>query len=180
MRFLSRVVSLRSWRFRVTTGRKTRAILLFSYNSGTFPIKGCFFDVVASTFNWDVTLWIYMFWSLIFWSSRDHHSGWFRNGSGCFFTLWHVKKSMVIRIMAYLVSRSFQNPVLITLRCKVVSFCCDDEGCLFDVVIIQTEITLLLKLLQYSRYRWRLKKMTSSMARLRNEKCKRNIKWNVM
>ena len=92
MRFLSRVVSLRSWRFRVTTGRKTRAILLFPYNSGTFPIKGCFFDVVASTFNWDVTLWIYMFWSLIFWSSRDHHSGWFRNGSGCFFTLWHVKK----------------------------------------------------------------------------------------
>ena len=113
----------------------------FPYNSGTFPIKGCFFDVVASTFNWDVTLWIYMFWSLIFWSSRDPHSGWFRNWSGCFFTLWHVKKSMVIRIMAYLVSRSFQNPVLITLRCKVVSFCCDDEGCLFDVVIIQTEIT---------------------------------------
>ena len=64
----------------------------FPYNSETFPIKGCFFDIVASTFNWDVTLWIYMFWSLIFWSSRDHHSGWFRNGSGCFFTLWHVKK----------------------------------------------------------------------------------------
>ena len=43
------------------------------------------------------------------------------------------KKSMDIRILAYLVSRSFQNPVLIILRCKVVSFCCDDEGCLFTL-----------------------------------------------
>ena len=75
---------------KVTTGRKTRDILLVSYNSGTFPIKGCFFDIVANTFNWDVTLWIYMFWSLILITWSD--SGWFRNvriGSGCFFTLWH-------------------------------------------------------------------------------------------
>ena len=75
---------------KVPTGRKTRDILLVSYNSGTFPIKGCFFDIVANTFNWDVTLWIYMFWSLILITWSD--SGWFRNvrvGSGCFFTLWH-------------------------------------------------------------------------------------------
>ena len=75
----------------VAIGRKTRAIFLFPYNNGTLPMKGCFFDIVANTFNWDVTLWIYMFWSLIFWSWRDH-SGWFRNGSGCFLTLWQGKK----------------------------------------------------------------------------------------
>ena len=56
------------------------------------------------------------------------------SGKGRVVSLRYDKKKVwLTRILTYLVSRSFQNPVLITLRCKVVSFCCDDEGCLFTL-----------------------------------------------
>ena len=92
------------------------------------------------------------------------------SGKGRVVSLRYDKKKVwLTRILTYLVSRSFQNPVLITLRCKVVSFCCDDEGCLLrcdhtnrDYYVTQI-ITVFLKQMT-------LLLLTLLMAWLRNEK----------